>query len=167
MTAKDRIKQEMLQDFGEAYRGFGLSKLMGRVVALLMFSSEPLSLDDIAQHLEMSKGPISQITRRLRERNLIRKIWKPGSRKDYYEILPDVFENAFRNSFALVKNNTKIARQLKNSVEQANEPELEPLYHRLIEMERFYEIMEKHFQNFLDEWIRERANLYNELKSNS
>ncbi|RMH88699.1 MAG: MarR family transcriptional regulator [Calditrichaeota bacterium] len=167
MNGADRIKQEMLQEFGEAYRSFGLSKLMGRVVALLLFSPEPLSLDEIAGQLEMSKGPISQITRRLADRHLVRKVWKPGSRKDYYEAVPEIFENAFRNYFTLIKNNTRIARRLKAAVEQENDPALESLHRRMIEMERFYEIMEKHFQNFLDEWIAERASLYNEIASDS
>lgn len=164
MNNSEKIKQEILQEFGEAYRGFGLSRLMGRVVALLLFSPEPLSLDDIAQHLEMSKGPISQITRRLRDRHLIRKVWKPGSRKDYYQIEEEIFENAFRNNFELIKKNTKIAQKLIDSVENEENPELKPLHHRLIEMERFYQIMEKHFQNFLDEWIEERKTLLESLK---
>ncbi len=164
MDSVERIKNEMLQEFGEAYYGFGLSKLMGRVVALMLFSAGPLSLDDIAAHLEMSKGPISQITRRLRDRNLIRKVWKPGSRKDYYEIVPEVFENAFHNSLILIHNNTKIAEKLLESVEQENQPELKNLQNRLIEMKHFYEIMEKHFKNFLSEWSAERARLYKNNK---
>lgn len=152
MSSYDQIKREMIQDFGEAYRGFGLSKLMGRVVALLLFSPGPLSLDEIAQDLEMSKGPISQITRRLRDRNLIRKIWKPGSRKDYYEVAPDIFGNAFRNNVDLIKNNITISRQLKTQVEQADHADLAHLERRLNEMEKFYQIMERHFRNFLDEW---------------
>ncbi len=162
MSMAEKIKEEMLQDFAVAYRAFGLSKLMGRVVALLIYSTEPLSLDEIAQNLEMSKGPISQITRRLSEKHLIRKIWKPGSRKDYYEIMPELFENAFKNNFALIKNNTKIARQLRTMVEQAEGEDLEILHQRLTEMERFYMLMEKHFQNFLDEWVAERKVLYAE-----
>ncbi|MCB0291424.1 MAG: MarR family transcriptional regulator [Calditrichaeota bacterium] len=160
MSAADRIKEDMLQDFAEAYRSFGLSKLMGRVVALLIFSPLPLSLDEIAAELEMSKGPISQITRRLSDHHLIRKIWKPGSRKDYYEIQPEIFENAFRNNFLLTQKNTRIAKKLKDDIAQANDPELSSLRQRIDEMERFYEIMEKHFQNFLDEWVVERERIY-------
>lgn len=157
MDVTERIKHDMLQDFAVAYRGFGLSKLMGRVVALLLFSDRPLSLDEIAANLEMSKGPISQITRRLLDRHLIRKVWKPGSRKNYYEVLPDIFENAFRNNLDLIRNNTRIARDLRRKVEAAGHDNLAILEARLTEMEAFYRIMEKHFQAFLEEWIAERA----------
>ncbi len=73
MDSYEQIKREIIQSFGHAYQAFGLSTLMGKIVALLLFSDEPLSLDDISRNLEMSKGPISQIARRLTERNLIRK----------------------------------------------------------------------------------------------
>ncbi|MEZ4766711.1 MAG: MarR family transcriptional regulator [Calditrichia bacterium] len=125
-----------------------------------LFEPTALSLDDIAQNLEMSKGPISQITRRLSDRNLIRKIWVPGDRKDYYEMTAELFENAFKNNFSLIQNNTKIARQLREKVEQTNDESLNVLKNRLVEMENFYQLMEKHFQNFLDEWVEKRSEIY-------
>jgi DNA-binding transcriptional regulator GbsR (MarR family) len=155
----EKIKEEMLQDFANAYRAFGLSKLMGRVVALLIYSPEPLSLDDIAKNLGMSKGPISQITRRLSDRHLLRKVWVPGDRKDYYEIEPDLFENAFRNNLMLIQKNTRIANELREKVESADNPELQTLHHRLVEMEAFYKLMEEHFQNFLTAWSEKRQTI--------
>lgn len=150
----------MLQEFGHAYQAFGLNKLMGMVVALLIFSPEPLSLDEISKQLGMSKGPISQITRRLVDHNLIRRVWMPGERKYYFEIQPEIFGNAFRNNFELVKNNLRIAHQLKSDVEAANDPTLQKLHQRLQEMEDFYTLMEKHFQAFLEEWQKERKKNY-------
>lgn len=152
MSVEEKIKRDIIQNFGYAYKAFGLNKLMGHVVALLIFSPEPLSLDDIAKHLKRSKGPVSQITRRLRDKNLIRRVWQPDSRKDYYEIQPDVFENAFRNNFELIKKNTRLAKQLKGNISKEKNKSLDSLKIRLAEMQLFYEMMEKHYQNFLDEW---------------
>ncbi len=160
MTQQELIKQEMIQMFGEAYHAFGLSRLMGYIVALLIFSPKPLSLDDIASQLGRSKGPISQITRRLLDKNLIRRVWMPNNRKDYYEIQPEIFVNAFKNNFDLIRNNTLIAKRLKDQVEQATDGPFRILDNRLTEMKRFYELMEKHFQNFIDEWTQERKKLY-------
>lgn len=160
MPVDEKVKKEIIKNFGYAYRAFGLNKLMGSVVALLLCTKEPLSLDEIAKTLARSKGPISQITRRLRDKNLIRRVWHPTSRKDFYEIQPEIFENAFRNNFELIKSNTRLAKQLSMLVsEQANDAQY--LVDRLKEMQLFYEIMEKHFQNFLDEWTVERFNLLN------
>ncbi|MFH0735805.1 MAG: MarR family transcriptional regulator [bacterium] len=160
MTTDNKIEKEIIKNFGYAYRAFGLNKLMGSVVALLLCSKEPLSLDDIAKTLARSKGPISQITRRLRDKNLIRRVWHPTSRKDFYEIQPEVFENAFRNNFELIKSNTRLAKQLLNVVDNVTETH-DFLKDRLSEMQLFYEIMEKHYQNFLDEWMIERTKLLN------
>ncbi len=160
MNAEEKIRHEIIKNFGVAYRAFGLSKLMGHIVALLIHSSEPISLEEIAKSLHRSKGPVSQIMRRLRDRNLIRRVWQPTSRKDFYEINPEIFENAFRNNLELVKSNTRLARQLKSVVGKEKNANLETLKMRLVEMEKFYEIMEKHHENFLKEWTKERDKLY-------
>jgi len=160
MSPDEKVKKEIIKNFGYAYRAFGLNKLMGSVVALLLCSNEPLSLDEIAKTLARSKGPISQITRRLRDKNLIRRVWHPTSRKDFYEIQPEIFENAFRNNFELIKSNTRLAKQLNYLVTDVSSDH-DFLSTRLEEMQLFYEIMEKHYQNFLDEWTIERIKLLN------
>lgn len=161
MSIEDKIRKEMIQRFGDAYKAFGLNKLMGHIVALLIYSSEPLSLGDIAKHLHRSKGPVSQILKRLRDRKLIRKAWSPeNNRQDFYEIEPEIFENAFRNNLELIKNNVRIAKQLKSIVKSARGSEINVLKKRMDEMEAFYVLMEKHYRNFLGEWIAEREKLY-------
>ncbi len=160
MSSEEKIKREIIQNFGHAYRAFGLSKLMGHVVALLISSPEPISLDEICKSLGRSKGPVSQIMKRLRDRNLIRRVWHENSRKDYYEIQPEIFENAFRNNFELIKSNTRLAKQLKSLVTKEKNPNLDTLKNRLTEMQRFYELTEKHYNNFLEEWEVEREKIY-------
>jgi HTH-type transcriptional regulator, osmoprotectant uptake regulator len=156
MTHEERVRKEIIQNFGEAYKAFGLNKLMGHVVALLIYSPNPLSLDEITRQLGRSKGPVSQIVRRLRDRKLIRKVWEPeNNRKDYYEIEPEIFENAFRNNLELIKNNTRIASYIKEKV-PADE---KILAGRIDDMLHFYKLMEKHYRNFLAEWIDERNRL--------
>ena len=57
-----------------------------------------------------------------------------------------------------MKSNTRLARQLKSVVSKEKNTNLETLKLRLTEMERFYEIMEKHHENFLKEWLRKEIN---------
>lgn len=161
MTNEEKIRKEMIQRFGDAYKAFGLNKLMGHIVALLIYSSEPLSLGDIAKHLHRSKGPVSQILKRLRDKKLIRKAWSPeNNRQDFYEIEPEIFENAFRNNLELIKNNVRIAKQLKSIVKGEKSTEFKGLKTRMEEMESFYVLMEQHYRNFLGEWILAREKLY-------
>ena len=44
MTTEEKIKKELIQRFGDAYKAFGLSKLMGHIIALLLFSPKPCLL---------------------------------------------------------------------------------------------------------------------------
>mgnify|MGYP001213457181 CR=1 FL=1 len=160
MTTEEKIKKELIQRFGDAYKAFGLSKLMGHIIALLLFSPEPLSLDEITKQLGRSKGPISQIVRRLRDKRLIRKVWMPNNnRKDFYEVEPEIFEHAFRNNLELIKNNTRIAKQLKEKVKSAKTENLKLINQRMIEMEKFYLLMEEYYNDFLVVWSKERKKI--------
>lgn len=161
MSTEDKIRKEMIQRFGDAYKAFGLNKLMGHIVALLIYSSKPLSLGEISKYLHRSKGPVSQILKRLRDKKLIRKAWSPeNNRQDFYEIEPEIFENAFRNNLELIKNNVRIAKQLKSIIKNVKSDEMTILKQRMEEMELFYVMMEQHYRNFLNEWISAREKIY-------
>ena len=132
-------------------------------VALLLASPQPISLDEISKSLKRSKGPVSQIVRRLRDHHLIRKAWiTENNRKDYYEIEPEIFENAFLNNFDLIRNNTRIAGILRDMAKDADLEKNSVTAIRLEEMERFYKLMEIHYLNFQTEWEEERKRLYSE-----
>jgi Predicted transcriptional regulators len=156
LNVDEKIQHEIIQSFGDAYKAFGLSKLMGHIVALMIFSPQPLSLDDICKQLRRSKGPVSQIVRRLRDRNLIRKVWVPGSRKDYYEAHPDIFENAFRNNYELIKRNKRLAEELKSTARRSNHQSINIIMKRLDEMDEFYSLMVEDYQGFLRKWAKSK-----------
>lgn len=61
-----------------------INKVGGQIYALLFLAEEPLSLDDIAEKLSVSKSNVSINIRMLEDFNLVRKVWVRGSRKDYY-----------------------------------------------------------------------------------
>lgn len=154
LNLDEKIKREIIQSFGETYKAFGLSKLVGHIVVLMIFSHQPLSLDDIFKQLKRSKGSVSQIIRRLRDRNLLKKVWVPGSRKDFYEAHPDIFENAFRNNFELIKRNKRLATELKSKAKKSNHEAIGEILKRLDEMEEFYTLMIQIFQKFLEDWSK-------------
>lgn len=153
-----KIKQETVESFGHAYREFGYKQLMGRIVGLLLWAEKPLSLDDMARELNMSKGPISQMTQRLKDHLLIRQVWVPGDRKDYYELVPDVFGQAFRNQLQLVQKNLALARRLRTlASENAKDATLKAFGARTATMEKFYTKMVATFKSFLQEWEEESS----------
>jgi DNA-binding transcriptional regulator GbsR (MarR family) len=156
-TEKEKVRRDVVREYGDAYYAFGLNKVMGHIIGLLLSADEPISLADICKQLGRSKGPVSQIMRRLVERNLVRKVWAPSSRQDYYELQPSVFENAFRNHYEMIQNNIRIARQLRAEAALVKDRDLDMLRRRLAEMEEFFSLMEKHHQAFLSEWAKVQA----------
>ncbi|MCA9734456.1 MAG: MarR family transcriptional regulator [Deferribacteres bacterium] len=147
------IKQRFIQEFGEAYIHYGLPKLMGRIVGLLLFSGKAISLDEITTELNVSKGPVSQIMNRLRDHNLIERVWIPGDRKDYYKPHDEIFGNAFRNQMLLQKKNLDLAHRYEEIIENIDSEEVHNFRKNIHEMKEFYQKMEITYENFLTEWL--------------
>ena len=143
---------EFIQDFGEAYQQFGLPRLMGHVVGLLLSEPGPLSLDEITDRLHVSKGPVSQIMRRLREAGLVEKQWVRGSRRDYYRAHPQIFGRAFANHAALLRSNLELAHRYRGRVDGDRQPHFAA---RVAEMESFYAHMVEQLGQFLSAWQKE------------
>ena len=153
------IKQEFIQDFGEAYHRNGLPTLMGRIVGLLLFVNKPITLDEITKQLNVSKGPVSQVMRRLRDHHLIQRIWIPGDRKDYYKAESDIFGNAFRNQVTLMEQNLALVRNYQSALSSLTDPDLESFTARMDEMDQFYKLMKEHFIRFQKEWIERKKTI--------
>ncbi len=75
---------------------WGINRSVARVHALLMASEAPLSLDEIADRLRMSKGNASMSLRDLRNFGVVRPAQVPGDRRDFYVTEPDVWTMFFR-----------------------------------------------------------------------
>ncbi len=148
----DGIKEQFIQDYGVAYQSFGLPRLMGYIVGLLLYHKDPISLTQITDELSVSKGPVSQIMRSLREHGLVERVWVPGSRRDYYRSVPDIFGKAFGNHASLLLSNRVLARRFKDLIKTTDEDIPENFKATVDEMERFYTMMEKHLSAFLTEW---------------
>ena len=155
MSDPSPLGSEFVHDYGEAYRLFGLPRLMGHVVGLLLSDPGPLSLDEITERLQVSKGPVSQVMRRLREHGLVEKRWVPGSRRDYYRATPDIFGRAFANHAALLEQNLDLARKYAAHLDDDAVDVPDHFATRIEEMERFYTLMNERLRSFLDDWQSE------------
>jgi len=159
MAKQTELTQQIVADFAEGYSNFGLNPLMGRIVGLLIISKDPQSLDDIGEQLEMSKGPISQICRRLKERGLIEKVWIPGDRKDYYKAADDIFGKAYSNQINKMQKNIDIAEKYLVQAESLNTGDAEFIRRRMKVMKSFYELMDEYNEKFMKAWKSKREKI--------
>ena len=78
-------RDNFIESAGRTTQGFGLGRIIGQLYALLFFSPDSLSLDDMAEELKVSKGSVSTNIRELEKWGAVKKVWIKGSRKDFYE----------------------------------------------------------------------------------
>ena len=77
-----RSQEEVISFFCDGVRVMGLPKSIGEIYGLLFISQEPLSLDDLVEKLDISKGSASQGLKFLRNLGAIHK--EEVERKSYY-----------------------------------------------------------------------------------
>lgn len=83
---------EYVERMGLLWEGQGLPRIAGRVLGFLALQSEPRSLDDLAAALDVSKASVSTDARRLERLGLVSLTSRPGDRRDYYVIAPELPE---------------------------------------------------------------------------
>lgn len=86
------IRNDFLHIVGEKAEKFGFSRIAGQLEGLLLFSNRPMSLDEMADRLEVSKGSVSTNIRFLERFKVVRKVYNKGDRKNLYEIRGSISE---------------------------------------------------------------------------
>lgn len=81
----------------------GIPRVCGRLFALLIVSPEPLSLDELADLLGVSKASVSINARTMEEKGKIERISRPADRRDYYQISDDMVEKSVEERIAKVR----------------------------------------------------------------
>jgi DNA-binding transcriptional regulator GbsR (MarR family) len=71
---------------------WGISPTMAEIHGLLYITGAALSMDEIMERLEISRGNVSMNLSKLLEWGLVQRVHKRGDRRDYYQSLTDVWE---------------------------------------------------------------------------
>ena len=82
-------KWEMVEAGGRTAQTFGLNRLFGQMYTLLYLSEVAQSLDELAEQLGVSKASVSIAARQLESWGAVRRVWKKGDRRDFYEAETD------------------------------------------------------------------------------
>jgi len=134
---------------GRLARFFGFSEVMGRLYATLLLSPDPLSLDDLADGLRISKGSVSMNMRSLERWGMAKEVWMRGERKKYYaaehdlwQVIRSVLSSRERREVQLaldVLSESVEKLQLANNELMAEEKELSRFYlERIADLQSFF-----------------------------
>ncbi len=69
---------------GRLIEFWGFKRNMGRVWAILYLSPEPMSASDIRDTLQLSTGAVSMTITELARWGVVKRVWVPGERRDYF-----------------------------------------------------------------------------------
>ena len=76
---------EVADSVGRLMEFWGFKRPMGRIWTLLYLAPEPLGASEIGEALRMSAGAVSMATGELVKWGAVKKSWRPGERRDFYE----------------------------------------------------------------------------------
>ena len=147
----DEERKRYVEDFGLLFGQFGLSRMFGRVLGVLMIS-DPLGLSagELADALGASRGSISQTTRSLIQMGLVQRWSKPGERRDYFRVKPDAWHEIMRREMESLGGFRKTAERGLELLD-SGDPEAR---RSLEEMRDFYAYWEEEMPAVLDKWER-------------
>jgi len=118
------VNDSTVAGVGRLARFFGFSEVMGRLYGTLLLSPQPMSLDDLASGLKISKGSVSMNMRSLERWGMAEEVWMRGERKKYYAAEPDLWQ-VIRNVLnSRERREVQLALQvLSDSVEKLQQAE--------------------------------------------
>jgi DNA-binding transcriptional regulator GbsR (MarR family) len=136
-----------IENMGLHYEEYGVPRIGGRIMGLLMFALRPYSADEIADALQVSRSSISTNLRTLIMAELVEKVSLPGERVDYFVFSSDAWQRALEmrlaGSFALREMAEETLEEL-----QADSPARA----RLEELREWAELLEKMVRSFHNKW---------------
>jgi outer membrane protein len=103
MAPHDARTAQFVERFALLLEDDGLPRVSARLFGLLLVSVEPLSLDDLAEKLGVTKASISVNVRMLEEKGVVERVGKPGDRRDYYRIVDDIVERSMQHRVARIR----------------------------------------------------------------
>ena len=109
-------KNKFVQTWGALGSQWGINKTMAQIHALLMVSIEPISMEEIMDELQISRGNASMNLRALMDWGIVYKEYKAGERREFFTAEKDLDELAVKISKERSKREIKPALKILKEV---------------------------------------------------
>lgn len=144
-----------IERMGIYYERLGVSRIGGRILGLLMMARRPLTLDDMASLLHVSRASVSTNARMNVATGMVRHVSLPGDRRDYYVFSP----NAWEERIAIGKPSTIELRDIVQEGLSALTPTNREGRTRLTETLAFCDVVEEATDEMMARWREHLARL--------
>ncbi|QYS89591.1 GbsR/MarR family transcriptional regulator [Flavobacterium davisii] len=142
-------KNKFVQTWGALGSQWGINKTMAQIHALLMISNEAVSMEDIMEELQISRGNASMNIRALMDWGIVYKEFKAGERREYFTAEKDLDELAVKISRERSKREIKPALKVLKEVSSLQDANTEEEKHFIDQTSKLYDFVLK-ADNVLD-----------------
>ena len=155
-------KNKFVQTWGALGSQWGINKTMAQIHALLMVSNEPVSMEDIMEELQISRGNASMNLRALIDWGIVYKEYKPGERREFFIAEKDLDELAVKIAKERSKREIKPALKVLKEVSSIESPTSEEEKHFVDQTTKLYDFVLK-ADNVLDKITEYKENWLTKL----
>ena len=136
-----------IESMGRYFESFGIPRIGGRILGVLLIAHEPLSAEEIASILKVSRGSLSTNFRLLLTSALAEKVTFPGDRTTYYAFPVAAWEKAMVVELEGIAFLKKLAQQGLTAL-----PPGDPARNRLEKTIEWTDLIHNVYQNALTQW---------------
>jgi len=136
-----------MEGMGMYFESFGIPRIGGRILGLLLIAHEPLSAERIATILKVSRASISTNFRLLLASNLAEKVTYPGDRTTYFVFPESGLEKTLLVEIQGISALKRLIQQGLNAL-----PADDLARGRMREMADWADFLVKIYQKALVEW---------------
>lgn len=148
----DEAGEHFIQGMSRISSFWGFPRAMGAIYGALYLSAQALSLDELAEQANISKGAVSTNVRNLERLGMVHKEIRLGERRDFYvaetdfwQVVKNVLRERERSEFDRALRTVGESLEMTQSVQfaQAVDAERAAFYQaRMREMERFFNTLD-------------------------
>jgi DNA-binding transcriptional regulator GbsR (MarR family) len=155
-------KNKFVQTWGALGSQWGINKTMAQIHALLMVSAEPVSMEDVMEELQISRGNASMNLRALMDWGIVYKEYKAGERREFFTAEKDLDELAVKIARERSKREIKPALRILKEVSSITANQTEEEKHFVDQTTKLYDFVLK-ADNILDKITEYKDNWLTKL----
>jgi hypothetical protein len=112
--------QHFVEGMGLYFERLGIPRIGGRILGLLMMAERPLTLDEMARALKVSRASVSTNARTSVAVGMVEHVSLPGDRRDYYTFSPNAWTRRIEIAFPLFDLLERLAEQGLEALDPQN-----------------------------------------------
>lgn len=130
LVSSDDFVTEFVERFSDYWQRRGSQRIEGRIAGYLLINDTPgVSAAELSEALGVSRGAVSNYTRRLVVRGFVRRVRKPGDRAHYFVMDADVWGGFLESEHTYLENQRALATDALAHVDPQS-----PAYQRVLNM---------------------------------